>query len=124
MSPLPASRNSTGADRGACRRPKSARSPGAPAVEEHRFEPLTRISWRNSDLRFNSIGALLQSLEERPPTLGLVQVRDADDHRALQLLARNAEIIDLATNPGSVRLLWEVCQIPDFRKVMSDSHAR
>ena len=23
-----------------------------------------------------------------------------------------------------MRLLWEVCQIPDFRKVMSDAHAR
>ena len=33
-------------------------------------------------------------------------------------------MIGLATNPGAVRLLWEVCQIPDFRKVMSDSHAR
>ncbi len=51
-------------------------------------------------------------------------MRDADDHRALQLLSRNAEVIGLATNPGAVRLLWEVCQIPDFRKVMSDSHAR
>ena len=30
----------------------------------------------------------------------------------------------LATHPGAVRLLWEVCQIPDFRKVMSDSHTR
>jgi ATP-dependent RNA helicase SUPV3L1/SUV3 len=94
------------------------------AVEEHRFEPLTRISWRNSNLRFNSVGALLQSLDERPSAPGLVQVRDADDHRALQLLSRNTEIVDLATNPGAVRLLWEVCQIPDFRKVMSDSHAR
>ena len=94
------------------------------AVEEHRFEPLTRISWRNSNLRFNSVGALLQSLDERPPLPGLVQARDADDHRALQLLSRNTEIVDLATNPGAVRLLWEVCQIPDFRKVMSDSHAR
>ena len=36
------------------------------AVEEHRFEPLTRLSWRNSQLRFNSVGALLQSLDERP----------------------------------------------------------
>ncbi|MGD9613929.1 MAG: helicase-related protein [Alphaproteobacteria bacterium] len=94
------------------------------AVEEHRFEPLTRISWRNSNLRFNSVGALLQSLDERPPVPGLVQVRDADDHRALQLLSRNTEVAGLATNPGAVRLLWEVCQIPDFRKVMSDSHAR
>src|SRR6476646_997199 len=94
------------------------------AVEEHRFEALTRISWRNSNLRFNSVGALLHSLDERPSAPGLVQVRDADDHRALQLLSRNTDVVDLATNPGAVRLLWEVCQIPDFRKVMSDSHAR
>jgi ATP-dependent RNA helicase SUPV3L1/SUV3 len=94
------------------------------AVEEHRFEPLTRISWRNSHLRFGSVGALLHSLDERPSSPGLVQVRDADDHRALQLLSRNADVVRLANNPGAVRLLWEVCQIPDFRKVMSDSHAR
>jgi|HubBroStandDraft_4_1064222.scaffolds.fasta_scaffold01358_5 ATP-dependent RNA helicase SUPV3L1/SUV3 len=94
------------------------------AVEEHRFEPLTRLSWRNTSLRFNSVGALLQSLDERPPMPGLIQMRDADDHRSLQLLSRNAEITALTTNPGAVRLLWEVCQIPDFCKVMSDSHAR
>jgi ATP-dependent RNA helicase SUPV3L1/SUV3 len=94
------------------------------AVEEHRFEPLTRISWRNTNLRFGSVGMLLQSLDERPPAPGLVQVRDADDHRALQALSRNPEVTRLASNPGAVRLLWEVCQIPDFRKVMSDSHAR
>ena len=94
------------------------------AVEEHRFEPLTHVSWRNTKLRFASVGALLGSLDERPPAPGLVQIRDADDHGALQRLSRNAEVMGLATNPGAVRLLWEVCQIPDFRKVMSDSHAR
>jgi ATP-dependent RNA helicase SUPV3L1/SUV3 len=94
------------------------------AVEEHRFEPLTRLSWRNTSLHFQSVGALLKSLDERPPGPGLVQTRDADDQLALQLLARNAEVMRLATNPRAVRLLWEVCQIPDFRKMMSDSHAR
>src|SRR5205823_287089 len=94
------------------------------AVEEHRFDPLTRLSWRNTRLQFRSVGALLRSLDERPSGPGLVQTRDADDHRALQLLSRNTEVSALATNPAAVRLLWEVCQIPDFRKVMSDSHAR
>src|SRR5712675_96975 len=94
------------------------------AVEEHRFDPLTRLSWRNTRLQFRSVGALLRSLDERPSGPGLVQTRDADDHRALQLLSRHAEVTSLATHPGAVRLLWEVCQIPDFRKVMSDSHAR
>src|ERR1051325_3379418 len=94
------------------------------AVEEHRFDPLTRLSWRNTRLQFRSVEALLRSLDERPSASGLVQTRDADDHRALQLLSRHAEVTSLATHPGAVRLLWEVCQIPDFRKVMSDSHAR
>ena len=94
------------------------------AVEEHRFSPLTRVSWRNTRLRFDTVGALLRSLDERPPKPGLVQTRDADDQRALQLLSRKSEVMDLAVHPGAVRLLWEVCQIPDFRKVMSDSHAR
>src|SRR5437667_11518819 len=67
------------------------------AVAEHRFEPLTRLSWRNTSLRFQSVGALLKSLDERPPAPGLVQTRDADDQLALQLLARNAEVTQRAT---------------------------
>src|SRR5207237_8276637 len=33
------------------------------AVESHRFDPLTRLNWRNSRLRFESVAALLKSLE-------------------------------------------------------------
>ncbi|HYZ39135.1 MAG TPA: helicase-related protein [Stellaceae bacterium] len=94
------------------------------AIETHRFDSLTRLNWRNNRLRFASIPALLKSLEERPSLPGLVQAREADDHRALAALARNPEIAALATHRGAVRLLWEVCQIPDFRKVMSESHTR
>jgi ATP-dependent RNA helicase SUPV3L1/SUV3 len=94
------------------------------AVEAHKFEPLTRIAWRNTALKFNSVGALLNSLDEPPPARGLIQTREADDHQVLRVLSRNAEVAALAANPAAVRLLWEVCQIPDFRKMMSDSHAR
>ncbi len=94
------------------------------AIETHSFEPLTRLNWRNNRLQFGSIAALLKSLDERPSKPGLVQAREADDHCALQALARNPDIGGLATHPGAVRLLWEVCQIPDFRKVMSESHTR
>src|SRR5262249_34354139 len=41
------------------------------AVEAHRFDALTRIGWRNTALRFTSVGALLDSLDERPPAPGL-----------------------------------------------------
>jgi ATP-dependent RNA helicase SUPV3L1/SUV3 len=94
------------------------------AIETHHFDPLTRLNWRNHRLRFESISALLKSLDERPSVPGLVQAREADDHRALQALSRNQEIVALARHRGEVRLLWEVCQIPDFRKVMTESHTR
>ncbi len=94
------------------------------AVEAHRFDPLTRLNWRNTRLRFESVAVLLKSLEERPSLPGLVRAREADDHRALLTLARHHEVAGLAVHPGAVRLLWEVCQIPDFRKVMTDSHTR
>jgi ATP-dependent RNA helicase SUPV3L1/SUV3 len=94
------------------------------AVESHRFDPLTRLNWRNIRLRFDSIDALLQSLDEPPSLPGLVPAREADDQRALRSLARQPEVTALARHPGAVRLLWEVCQIPDYRKVMSDGHAR
>ncbi len=94
------------------------------AVENHRFDPLTRLYWRNSRLEFRSVGLLLRSLEEKPRRSGLVPAREADDHRALRALSRMPDIAETAHSPAAVRLLWEVCQIPDFRKVMSDTHAR
>jgi ATP-dependent RNA helicase SUPV3L1/SUV3 len=93
-------------------------------VENHQFEPLTSLMYRNSDLRFESPKALLRSLEARPPATELIRAREADDQLALSVLARDPEIESLARNRGAVRLLWEVCQIPDFRKVLSDAHTR
>ncbi len=94
------------------------------AVESHHFPPLKALSWRNSDLRFTSVAALLASLERPPAIAGLVRARDADDQAALAALARDEEIARLAAHPERVRLLWEVCQIPDFRKMMADAHTK
>ncbi len=94
------------------------------AVENHRFDPLARLYWRNARLDYRSLGALIASLERRPALPGLVSAPQADDHGALRALAQMADVAAMATNPAAVRLLWEVCQIPDFRKVLSDTHAR
>jgi len=94
------------------------------AVENHVFQPLTALSWRNSDLRFATIEALQASLDRRPDRKGLIRARDADDQMALAILAKDEAIIRLANHPERVKLLWDVCQIPDFRKVMADTHTR
>jgi ATP-dependent RNA helicase SUPV3L1/SUV3 len=94
------------------------------AVESHRYAPLEHVYWRNRTFDFRSTGELLRGLSVRPPSTVLKAARRADDHVALLSLSGDAEVLSRATNPAAVRLLWDVCQIPDFRKVMPDIHAR
>ncbi len=94
------------------------------AVEGHAFAPLKALSWRNSSLRFTSVEALLAGLELAPDIPGLIRAREADDHLALSRLATDPQIMEKATHPERIKLLWEVCQIPDFRKVMAEAHTR
>jgi ATP-dependent RNA helicase SUPV3L1/SUV3 len=94
------------------------------AVEGHRFDPLSAVYWRNRELDFHSVHGLLRSLEAPPPRPEMIRVREADDHRALATLTRDPRIAAMALGPAAVRLLWDVCQIPDFRKTLTDSHIR
>ncbi|PZW38930.1 ATP-dependent RNA helicase SUPV3L1/SUV3 [Humitalea rosea] len=93
-------------------------------IEAHRFEPLVAIAWRNSNLDFSSIDALLDSLAALPPQAGLAKGNDATDHITLNALARDEAVRSMAGGRSRVKLLWETCQIPDFRKLADDSHTR
>ena len=93
-------------------------------IENHAFDALKTISWRNARLDFGSLGTLRRSLARPPRRSGLTRAREADDEQALAILALDADITRLAVGPDAVALLWDVCRIPDFRKVLSDAHAR
>ncbi|MBO0712161.1 MAG: DNA helicase, partial [Acetobacteraceae bacterium] len=94
------------------------------AVEDHSFEQLSYLCWRNSDLDFAHVDALLDSLAMPPPAPGLVRGHDASDLETLAALARDPDIRELARGRSRVRLLWEACQIPDFRKLADETHNR
>ena len=93
-------------------------------IENHRFAPIQHIQWRNSRLDFRSIDNLMQSLNEHPGEAGLVKVRQPSDEQNLVKLSRETDIRERLSNPDSVHLLWEVCQIPDFRKQVTGNHIR
>ena len=92
------------------------------AVENHRFPPVRRAYWRNAELSFGSLPELAESLAAPPPVPGLRRTHDADDHRTLLVLARDPAIAETLTGAERVALLWEACQIPDFRKTLTEDH--
>ncbi len=96
----------------------------AVAVEAHSFDKLEQLCWRNGALDFSHIDALLANLMAPPPRPGLVKGNDAADLETLAALAREPEIRALAQGRRRVRLLWDACQIPDFRKLADETHAR
>ncbi|NOK16437.1 helicase-related protein [Corallococcus carmarthensis] len=92
------------------------------AIESHRFPAVRSLIWRNSSLDFASPEALLDSLSRAPRDNAFVRVERADDFDALKGLSAVPAIRELTNDKASVELLWQVCQIPDFRKGLFGQH--
>jgi ATP-dependent RNA helicase SUPV3L1/SUV3 len=93
------------------------------AIEAHRFEPVRKLYWRNHDLDFTSIDRLIRTLEAPTSDPLLTRARDADDVVALKTLAHLPEVAEKLTSPLRIKLLWDVCRIPDFRAASETEHA-
>ncbi len=92
-------------------------------VENHRFKDIRAVYWRSGELDFSSAGALLDSLKAPPPEPWrrlLMRPKRALDAESFAALSAARPV----AGETSVRLLWEVCQIPDFRKTMMEAHTR
>jgi len=95
----------------------------AEAIEEHHFDPVRVLQWRNPDLNFRSIRGLLASLAATPREEGLTRAQTADDMAALEALAGDVGVTGLVRHPQHIARLWDVCQTPDYRKVSPHAHA-
>ncbi|RMH42066.1 MAG: hypothetical protein D6688_10610 [Alphaproteobacteria bacterium] len=93
------------------------------AIESSRFAPVRRLQWRNHRLDFGSAARLVASLEAETENMWLARARDADDLKALKALADDADIAGRLQGPADVRLLWDVCRVPDFRGISPAEHA-
>lgn len=94
------------------------------AVEHHRFDPIQEIMWRNPDLDFRSPDRLLACLDRVSPHPVLRKANMAQDQEVLIGLMQDDAVRQKVRGDAATRLLWDVCQIPDFRKIMSDAHIR
>lgn len=92
-------------------------------LENHNFDAVKVLQWRARDLDFANLYALRDSLRQPPREGRLQRARMADDVLALETLSSDRDITDLASGRAAVELLWDVCQIPDYRKISTQNHA-
>ncbi|PZN16251.1 MAG: helicase [Proteobacteria bacterium] len=92
-------------------------------LETHTFDTVKVLQWRNRKLDFSSIDALRESLRAYPTEPRLTRARMAEDVIALENVSNDREILDMVRGPAATAMLWDVCQVPDYRKISSQSHA-
>ena len=93
------------------------------AIESHQFLPVRKLQWRSARLEFGTVDRLIHSLETPTRDEWLTRVREADDLMALKSLAALPEVTGRLRDARDVRLLWDVCRIPDFRGISHTEHA-
>ena len=85
-------------------------------LENHKFDDIQTLFWRNSNLNFNNPLALIKSLDERPQKSWLRKIHECIDEKALKYFLRDKNLENINLNNNNLNLLWECCQIPDFVK--------
>ncbi|WOH66039.1 helicase-related protein [Bradyrhizobium sp. BWA-3-5] len=93
------------------------------ALQNHTFDSVKMLQWRNSKLDFSSLGSLQVSLALPPGHEVLTRAPVAEDQRVLDHAARDGEVRDMAHGPAAVERLWDACAIPDYRKIAPAAHA-
>ena len=91
-------------------------------LENHKFEEIRTLFWRNSELNFNNPLSLIKSLEEKPQIGWLRKINECEDEKALKYFLKDKSLINLEFNKKTLSLLWECCQIPDFVKKTYGNH--
>jgi ATP-dependent RNA helicase SUPV3L1/SUV3 len=95
----------------------------AQALESHTFEPVKIVQWRNTDLDFSSIGALQATLATAPTEATMTRAPVAEDILVLDHASRDDDVRAMTRSRADVERLWEVCQVPDYRKIATATHA-
>ena len=91
-------------------------------LENHKFDDVYSIYWRNSNLNFKNGDLLIKSLEERPNKSWLKRIPECEDEKVLKHILKDAEKLEIYKNENELKLLWECCQIPDFVKKTYGNH--
>ena len=93
-------------------------------IEDSNFNPINKIYWRNTSLDFSNINNFLASLKEYPVHNYFIHKKNASDELNFRNLIEDQKVKKLLTTEERIKLLWDVCRIPDFQKLFNDSYVQ
>ena len=91
-------------------------------IENHKFEEVRTLFWRNSDLDFNNASNLIKSLDQKPKQDWLRRINECEDEKVLKYFLKDLAKHNISNEKNVLNLLWECCQIPDFVKKTYGNH--
>ena len=91
-------------------------------IEKHELNNINVVYWRNSELIFDSLEKLYESLEQKPSSEFFRRIADCEDEKVLKLLTKGNNKIEIDNTKEIIQTLWECCQIPDFSKKAYGNH--
>lgn len=91
-------------------------------LENHKFDSVVNIYWRNSSLDFSSIKKFIESLNKLPSIQNLLRNRELIDENMFKFLTTEKSQLKINNEINHISKLWECCQIPDFTKSSYNEH--
>jgi ATP-dependent RNA helicase SUPV3L1/SUV3 len=91
-------------------------------LENHKFEEIRTLFWRNSNLNFNNSLSLIKSLEEKPNKDWLRKIHECEDEKVLKYFLKDMTMHNIKNNKETLEMLWDCCQIPNFVKKTYGNH--
>ena len=91
-------------------------------LENHKFEEIQTLFWRNSNLNLNNPSVFIKSLDEKPNEKWLRKIHECEDEKAFKFFLRDKAFETTVFDKEKLSLLWECCQIPDFVKKTYGNH--
>ena len=91
-------------------------------IEDHKFDSIQKIYWRNSNIDFSSAESVLNSFKKFPVKNFFILKKNAEDEINFKALSEDIKIKKHLNNSDNIRMLWEVCRIPDFQKIFNDTY--
>ena len=93
------------------------------SIENHNFDNIKRIYWRNSNLDFSSVSGLTNSLNQNPTSEVFIKKKNAEDENSFRFLSNILDVKKYLNESHNIKILWDVCRIPDFQKLMTESYS-